>query len=341
MVQEVTVNVYDQTGAVSQKGFGLPLVFTPTKDVDYQEVTDTSEITGLVAGDLAYEKANVLLSQEPKVEKVALYGVDIATAGTAIEDELDDLITNHNDWYWGIIASRDDVEITDFASWITSKEKIGAAQLDIAKTATEVETFMSGLENQRMIVCAHDGGVNTEDQYLAAGLVGRIAPLTPGSYTAKFKTINTVAATTYLDADVSTILDSNCNTYVSSMGEDYLSEGKLSDGSFIDTQVAKDWVAARYREGIFRLLKANEKIAFDDSGIAQIVSVIKSINQEAARMGIAAQDADGNYLMSVEYPRRVDVPDNDKANRVLSGLKTTITFAGAIHNAQVDFYLEI
>ncbi|TDX43705.1 DUF3383 family protein [Orenia marismortui] len=343
-MDEVLINIHDNTGAIAQKGFGLPLIFDPNNNLVYQEVTDISQISGVAAGDLAYDQANIILGQEPKPEKVAIYGFDISAVDatfTTIGEALDDLITRRNDWYWGVLASRVDADITAFSDWIASKAKVGAAQLDIAKTPTEIETFMAGMSNQRMAIFAHDGGIDTEDQFLAAGTVGRIAALVPGSYTVKFKTINTVASTTYQEADITTILNADCNTYVNNMGEDYISEGKLSNGDFIDTQVAKDWISARYREGIFKLLKDNEKIAFDDSGIAQVVSVIKSVNKQAASNGMVAQDGDGNYIMSVKYPRRADIPDNDRANRIVSGLKSSVTLAGAIHRAEVDFYLEI
>ncbi|WP_018250319.1 DUF3383 family protein [Orenia marismortui] len=342
MPQEVKVNIYDKTGAIAQNGFGLPLIFDPNNNLVYQEVTDTSQISGVVAGDLAYDQANIILSQEPKPEKVAIYGFDISAVDatfTTIGEALDDLITRRNDWYWGVLASRVDADITAFSDWIASKAKVGAAQLDIAKTPTEIETFMAGMSNQRMAIFAHDGGIDTEDQFLAAGTVGRIAALVPGSYTVKFKTINTVASTTYQEADI--ILNADCNTYVNNMGEDYISEGKLSNGDFIDTQVAKDWISARYREGIFKLLKDNDKVGFGDNGITQIVSVVKSVNKQAASNKMVAQDDSGNYIMSVKFPRRVDIPANDRANRILSGIKPSITFGGAIHEVQVDFYLEI
>ena len=341
MPQEVTINIHDQTGAIQQKGFGLPLIFDPTTDASYEEVTERSELSGWSDGDLAYEQANVALSQEPKVEKVAMYGVDIGASGTSIADELDDLITEHNTWYWGILASRTESDINDFSDWIASKKKIGSAQLDISTTVSGIETFMGSMENQRMIISAHDGGIDETDPYLGAGIVGRIAALDPGSYTAKFKSVNTVPATKFQPGEVSSILSANCNTYVGNLGELYYSPGVLSNGDFIDTQVAKDWISSRYREGIFRVLKTQDKIAFDNLGISQIDGVIKSVNKQADSRRMVARDENGNPLMNTERPLRSDIPDNDIANRKLSGLKSTIKFGGAIHEVEVDFYLTI
>ena len=69
MANSVIINVSNQTGAVTQAGFGLTLVFDATKDVAYQEVSDTSEITGFVSTDTAYKMANVVLAQTQKLRK--------------------------------------------------------------------------------------------------------------------------------------------------------------------------------------------------------------------------------------------------------------------------------
>ncbi|MBM7623650.1 DUF3383 family protein [Sporohalobacter salinus] len=341
MPEEVDVIVHDQTGAIQQKGFGLPLIFDPTTDAAYEEVEGTDGISGWTNGNLAYEQANIMFTQEPAPDKVAMYGVDVATAGTTIADELDDLITEHNDWYWGIVASRTESDINDFSDWIASKMKIGAAQLDMSTTLDGISTFMDGIENQRMFICAHDGGVNSTDQYLAAGLVGRLAALEAAEYTAKFKTINTVTATKFKPGEISTITGANCNTYVSNLGKNYVSPGVMTNGDFIDTQVAKDWFSARYREEIFRILKVHDKISYDDIGIAQIEGALKSVNKQGDAKRIVARDENGNPMMSTTRPLREDIPDNDIANRTLSQIESNVVLGGAIHEVTVDFYLTI
>ena len=341
MTEPVVVNVYDQTGAVSQKGFGVAMIFDPSNTNPLEEVTSTDEISNWTSGDLAYEKANAILSQEPKPTKVMLYGVDIATEGTTIADELDDLVTQNNDWYALDIASRTEADITAAADWVASKEKIMFGQLDIATTPSEIETYMGSKENQNFALFAHDGGVASEEQYFDSGALGVLLPMSPGSYTMKFKTVNNVAGSTFKPGENSTIIDANANTYVEDLGENYIAEGVMSNGEFLDNTVVKHWFAARYREEIFRRLKVNKKIPFDDVGIAQIVAAVKKVNKVAANNGVVAQDVDGNFLMSVTYPRRRDILENDLANRVLKGVESTVVYSGAIHNVELDFVLTL
>jgi hypothetical protein len=320
MGDPVVVNVYDETGAVAQKGFGTGLVFDPTVTNPLEIVSDTGEIQNWTSEDLAYKKVNAMLSQQPKVQEVMIYGVDVATETSTITDELDKLITQNNDWYALAIASNTEADVQEAANWVASKEKIMFGDLGKDAAVADIETFMQGIENQNFALFAHDGGVNDEEQYLDAGALGRILPMTPGSYTLKFKTINNTAKATYLPADTAALQAVNAN---------------------IDTTVAKHWFAARYREEIFRVLKTSQKVGQDNAGIGLFVDAAKQVNKVAARNGAVAKDADGNFMSTVTYPTRKDLLKNDLANRVLKGVKSTVTYSGAWHNVELDFYLTL
>jgi hypothetical protein len=46
-------------------------------------------------------------------------------------------------------------------------------------------------------------------------------------------------------------------------------------------------------------------------------------------------------MSTVTYPTRKDLLKNDLANRVLKGVKSTVTYSGAWHNVELDFYLTL
>jgi len=341
-MSDVEVVISDQTQPLSRAGFGLPLVFDPTTDVAYAEVTETSEIpSALAAGDPAYEMIATALSQEPSPEKVAIYGVDVATAASTITDELDAMHVEHNDWYFLLLASRTQADIEEAASWAGANEKLFVAQPDITETVSNITTIAGNIASSRTGLFAHDGGTDATDPYLDAGIVGRIAPLNPGQATWKFKTVNGIPVATYLNADVSTLHDSNVNTYVKKLGVLQTSEGKETTGGFLDIQRSKDWLKARIQENISFLLYNNEKVPYDASGIAQVVSKLKSVLQLAVRRGVIAVDKDGNGMYSVSYPNRSDIPDNTIANRLLPDINFEATVAGAVHDVKVNGVLKV
>jgi hypothetical protein len=338
MGREVVVNIQDLTGAVSQQGFGLPLVFDPNNDINYQEVTDTSQIVGLSAGDLTYEIANQALSQDPKPEKVAIYGVDVVNDIDldTITDALNDLVNRKNDWYQLGLASRVDEDITETASWANSHGKYFVAQLDITKPASEIETFMATFESDITAIMAHDGGVSGNDPYLDGGVLGYLATETPGTYTLKFKTINGVEAATYSPTDIQTIVDAMANTYIRNRGTNYVVEGTSSTGSFIDTEIWKDKLGARLEEEIFRILKVNKKIPFDDSGISQIQGAMNTVLKNEDKLGAIAHDEDDGPIYSVSVPRRTDIPENDVANRKVTNVTFDAVYSNGIHEVEVN-----
>lgn len=340
MRQEVIVNVFDQTAAVAQDGFGLPLVFDPAADIDYQEVSSADDLTG--ASQAVSDAVNIVFAQEPSPGVVAVYGVDVATASSTIADELDALLENGADaWYWLILASQDDDFVEDVDAWVGGQTRIASVEFAYDKTTADVVTELDKYDNPRLIATAHDGGDAGEQQNIHAGIVGRIAALTPGSYTAKYKTVNTAIPATYKTADLSSIIDANGNTYVKTMGQNYFTEGVTTAGTFIDIEVAKDWFKSRLQEAVFGVLKRSEKVPYDDGGISQVVGAIKEVNAQAVRNGIVALDEDGEPMIEVSFPRRADTTSNDRAERILKDVRNTVTIAGAIHNATIDLYFVI
>src|SRR5690625_5424846 len=58
----------------------------------------------------------------------------------------------------------------------------------------------------------------------------------------------------------------------------------VSDRTYADIQLAKDWLKARMEERISRVLFTNEKIPYDNIGIAQIVDPIRSTDRKSTRL---------------------------------------------------------
>ena len=88
-------------------------------------------------------------------------------------------------------------------------------------------------------------------------------------------------------------------------------------------------------ERISRVLFVNEKIPYDNIGIAQIVEPIKTTLQQATALGIIARNDDGTGQFTVRAPRREDVDPNDRANRILPDVYWDAVLAGAVHRVRV------
>lgn len=341
MSKDVEVVIFDQTSPIPKEGFGLPLVFVPDTDIEYKEVEGTDGLTTLTSGDMGYEMVSAAFSQEPSPQEVAVFGVDIATAGTTISDELDDLILEHNEFYFVLLASRVQADIEETADWVGANEKLFITQPDITEDASTIVTMAGNISSSRTGIYAHDGGSASEDPYLDAAIVGRMAPTDPGSSTWKFQGLNGVPVATYSNTDQNTMLDANVNSYVRRMGVDMTSEGKETDGGFLDIQRAKDWMKARIEESIFFLLYNSEKVPYDNPGITLVMSELKSVLKLAVRRRVIAKDEEGRGMWDVTVPTREQIPDNDIANRILPDIDFEATVAGAVHTVQVEGVLKV
>lgn len=344
MPDTVEVIILDQTSPISQAGFGLPLIFVPDQEVEYKEVESTDGLEELSSDDMGYEMVSKAFEQEPSPSEIAVWGTDLEATEPeydSIEDALDYLALEHNDFYFLLIASRSESDIEDTASWAGANNKLFIAQPDIDTSVEDIESLAENLASSRAGLFAHDGGEDEEEPYLDAAIVGRMAPTDAGSATWKFKSLNGVPAATYSNTDVNTLLDADVNTYISTMGVDMTNEGKETDGGFLDIQRGKDWLKARIEEAVFFLLYNSEKVPYDDTGIAQVTGELKGVLKRGVRQDIIARNSEGEGMWSIDAPSRADIADADIADRLLPDINFEATVAGAVHNVEVEGVLKV
>lgn len=339
-MEDVVVNIHDETEPISQQGFGLPLIFDPDNDIEYQELGEAGDLEDFGSGDMIYDYVQACFQQENSPASIAVYGVDV-DAETNITDELDALTDGHNDFYWVGVASRGEDDITETADWAAANERVFMGQPDHEDSVDDIVSMMESLELERVGIFAHDGGPDNEEPFFDAGVIGEFSGQTIGEYTFKWFDLEGVPRSTYSNSDKSQLLDEHCNIYERASGENYIKEGTASDGSFLDTTIIKDWLRVRLTEDLIRLFKTKNKVPYDARGFNMIERVVEDRLKAAFRRDIIAADEDGQPMYETESVSRDEIPDTEIANRKYHGLKATVTIAGAIHDVEVDLYLVV
>ncbi|MFT9496377.1 DUF3383 family protein [Anaerosolibacter sp.] len=75
-IKDVVVIITRETQALSQQGFGMPLILATNADKAYKEYLDLPSVAQDYAEDTeAYKMANKIFGQTPKPEKIAIYSV--------------------------------------------------------------------------------------------------------------------------------------------------------------------------------------------------------------------------------------------------------------------------
>lgn len=344
-LQDVEIVITDQTRPLSQAGFGLPLILGTAGDVPYAEYPTIQA----VAEDYpetsdVYKAAERIFAQQPRPQRVAAFSFDRSTPAVGdLAAALNQLIQTHNDWYWLVYAPREHAglnDLADLAGWVSSAEKFAVLTNeagDPASIVTQMTSVASEIQSSRVVLFAH----TDPDTYPDAALVGRMAPLDPGSATFKFKTLQGIPEAAFGTTQILALHDAGVITYVAKFGVLQTSEGFVSDRTYADIQLAKDWLKARMTERISRVLFVNEKIPYDNIGIAQVVDPVRSTLQQATAMGIVARGDDGSGLFTVTAPRRENIDPNDRANRILPDVFWDAIIAGAVHQVRVQGVIRV
>ena len=333
MSRFVEVGITRETKAVSEKGFGTPLLLATSKALEYKVYTDLSEVTTDFAETTEeYKLLSRMFGQSPRPSEIAVYGIAYADTPTSLTAALNTLIKSHNDFYYLVCPEQGDKEITALAEWTNAHDKIYGATTSNVALAEE----LSGLYNNAFLI-VHD----VPTSYVAEGLIAVCAPKTIGSYTWTFKNVAGVPAVAYDATQINAIHENNASTYVEELGMLVNTKGVTTSGEYIDNIQAAHFIKARMTESVFRLLATKDKVPYTDAGIALVVAAMEDVLKQAYTQGIIADDEAGNPLYSIEVPKRADIPTNSVAQRILPDIPWTATVAGAIEKVTIKGVLTL
>lgn len=338
--QIVQVNITQQTQAVPQAGFGIPLIvgssnrFTGGDLIRYYASSAAMLEDGFLTSDPEYIYAVKAFSQALSPVQI---GVGYSTFANIAADLL--AIQNQSDLWYGVsLCTQNDAVILAAASFIETEKKIyisDSAEAGILTSATsDVLSQLKALGYKRTALM-----YSTEaNQGPSAAWLGGQLPQTPGSSTWKFKQMIGIAPDDLTQTQLNNVIgipgipQKNGNVYVTVGGVPITEEGWMVGGQFIDITVGLDWLESRMQENVFSLLVQSPKVPYTDQGISVIVNAVRQTLQEGVQNGLI----DGNSDITVTAPSVQDIPQADRANRVLPDVKFSCRLAGAIHFVVID-----
>lgn len=299
----------------------------------YNEFADAASMieAGFSTSDPEYVMAGKMFGQSPSPEKVAVY---IRSAIDSITAALASLLLTHNDWYALLITERDKTSLHEAGDAALANEKLFFG-------CTSDLTALTGRNNIREVYLIHDDPAS----YPEAAWVGQCLPKDIGSYTWKWKRPTGVSASGFTLTQLNTIRAGNGQTFSERSGVVYADNGITTGGEFIDVIQSRDYIKARLGEDLFGLEIRSDKIAFDNTGFARFEATIRSRLKQCGDQGIIARvtteedlekSDEGVYMYTLDMPERSDIPDNDRAARILSGVSFELVIAGAIHKTAIS-----
>lgn len=250
-----------------------------------------------------------------------------------VATDLAAIALERNDWYWLITLFNSQAYATAAAGWIETARKFYAVQVEDGNVPN---TAISGTDDLgealKALTTAKSAVIFSKatDDFADAALVGKLAPKTPGSYTAKFKPLVGVEVGSYTSTQRTNMRAKSVNFYENTGGQGSFEEGVVPSGSFIDYQVYKDYLQARLEERAYAVLVALDKVPQNNRGIALIENEVRAqLGADAAREALLDD-------WEVIAPKISEIAGADRTARHLNKITFSATYVGGWHKVTIE-----
>lgn len=157
----------------------------------------------------------------------------------------------------------------------------------------------------------------TTDDFLDAGIIGVVAPYTPGDETWKFKTVQGCSVASFTSTQRTNMRAKNCNFYETTQGVPMTEEGQSASGKYSDLVRYLNYLQARVGERVFGRLAAFPKVPYTDEGIAVVAGEVSGQLQEDEKRGAIAS----GWTVSVPKAAQRQRPRQDGTHAAQRGVR--------------------
>lgn len=319
-----------QKQVAGSAGFGVPLIIqgmgaTEKEYTEYNSLDAVME-AGFAPDSPIYKQCAKLFIQDNRPSKIA-----ICVGSGKITETLNQIKEKDFRQIIPVLGEEDDT-LKELATYVEATED----KILFIKVA-EVSDLSGFGKLDRTIAIVYSG----DEEGVEGALVGATAGLTVGSFTYKNMILRGVPADPLTDAQIEAIHTAGGICIVRKAGDIVTSEGTVLSGEYTDIIDSKDFVIRSIAYGAQKLLNTTPKLAFNNTGISQLESVVTNVLKTAATMGIVAVDAEGVPAYSTQFATRAETSAEDQSARNYKGGRFTFELAGAIHYAQISGVVEI
>lgn len=309
---------------------GLVADIDPLSGVSATDATTHAVVTSATAGKI---RSFFGLTEHLKVEDVT------AVNGANLQADLDAIKDEDNEWYGLALAVNSASAVTAAALWTEANKKIFVPMLSDTEVTDAgvtdcIASALVALSYTRTAAIWHRHIGGTE-WINVAFLVDNLIP-DPGSYTPAFKTLEGVSVDKMRSGQETALEGKRVTKYTEQHGINVTFEGRTPSGRFFDVVRFIDWQDAEIKADAFTLLVNAKKIGFTNVGIAAMRNSVEGSLLKGATAGGLDRESIG-----VTAPDVSATDTNDRANRLLKGIKAKARLAGALHGLEVEFNVSV
>lgn len=359
----------------TREGFGVPLILSDiVSDVTagavdattlvktYGTMAEVAEDWGVNTG--AYAVAQDIFQQEVTPLQIKIGFCD-PTDAASITSGLNAIELFDDGWYWllpvaaGASWHDDSALTTAMVDWVETRSKmLGLLSTDANTESIANTTSIAYVHQQanlsRTFVAYHTDTTGKTSLHGAIAAYGATRNLDDeeSAYTIKFKNFNGIADIDKGSAAVQAItgfvpnigMDNTqgrfANTYVEIGGRDFVTEGTMCDGGFIDEMHFQDWLIARTKEEILALFLNTPRVPYSDKGFDMVAQAVQRVLNRALTNGTIRpyEDGDGNIVnWAISVPRVATIAASQRRQRIMPAIAVTFRYQAAVHFTTVNY----
>jgi len=355
------------------QGFGVPLILSGVVSDVTPGAVDAAARTKVygtkeeVAADWsetteAYKEAEAMFGMYPAPAQVKIGYIDPA-GGAA---ELDTLWRYDNSWYVAVVAQEaawmtaPQAALTDYFEWFSAVPRMIFAYSMDANHENPADTTCISAVSKGLYDRAATFYIDVAGDRLAAREAAHVCTqdldAIDSHYTAKFTKLTGSSPVDKDSAAVQAItgfvpnigLDKQAghyaNTYIDIHGSQFLVEGNVLSGAFIDEIHTGDYLVARTEEEILSVMTTNKAIAYTDKGIDQLVQAVNRVMTRAKASGLIEPfpdplDETVIHEWQITVPRASSVAVTKRRARIAPRIECKYRYSGAIHYSTVHYVM--
>lgn len=344
--QIVEVFISRETAQIDTASFSIPLLMVNLPDtIDNTDpenpvnvpadVTNRVQIftsaTGVadVYGDesVAHQMAIKLLGGDTRP---STFMIGVKNSTETYTQGLNAIMEYNDDWYMLAIDSKTEGDIKEVAAVIQATRKMfGASTKDVATldpaSTVDIGSFLKDTGYDRTFLVYH---TLADTQHPEVAWIGGQITEVPGSNTWFAKSAPGVTVDRLSSTAKAALKAKNVNYYTRVGGVNIFQTGATSQGEWIDTMIGIDWMRARMEEQIFYRVATKKKIPYTAAGAMIVEAEIRSVLNQAVANGFVADAPQ----YQVQSPNILDIPEVQRAQRILGDFRFQARLAGAAHH---------
>ena len=344
----VNVQISLRTASIATTTFSDLLlygVFTPIGSAKVGIITDASQLIddyGCTTSDDIYKAALVAFSQIPRLPQIYIGLSNSGDVDYDIQDDLDAIKAENNDWYAWCNTSHTESVVVDAAEWTEANEKLFVTVLSDTlnssapggDTTSTAHLLMAG--NYFRTAWWYDTNIA---HFPDVGITVKSFTKYPGQETWANQRLQGVTNINLSETLAQNIFAKNGNTFEPFRNISITQNGKTAGGEWIDVIRFRDWLCEEIKIRVFQQMVDN-RIPYTDPGIAIIRSrLVEALDFGVQRGGIAPPEvnSEGEFVPSfiTSVPLSTSISANTKASRILQDVMFTARLAGAIHAVEI------